>query len=305
MRIVAVVPSQARHKWSDEALSRAKRSKALGRIVINLSMCAIIVFLSSVMFVVDAIGFFHRQTILDDLTMDAQSMKPYAQSCRMNDNGDLCVYGSRNDKNESAWTAIGQQLAVQWQAISSSPYFVTTCIKNKPTSSNHTALVFLAGYDLFPQCQPSNGQQEIAGMAMLETTVRDEFQDGAYMLTVFADKTMSESLIHVNSDGSTDLLIANINQTLIAIDGSVTVDTVGINGVQSTVPLGEFFNVSTYSYPVVLDITSQVNSTRLDGWNVGRKSKKAVIMTWDQGHHVENRHLLVTFQVYFSARARC
>ncbi|KAH9153599.1 hypothetical protein AeRB84_004179 [Aphanomyces euteiches] len=199
----------------------------------------------------------------------------------------------------SAWTAIGQQLALQWQAISSSPYFVTTCIKNKPTNSNQTALLFLAGYDGFPQCQPSNGPEEIAGVAMLETTVRDEFQDGAYMLTVFADKTMVESLLHVNSDGSTDLLIAKINQTLIATNGSVTIDTVGINGVKSTVPLGEFFKVSTYSYPVVLDITNQANITRLDGWHVGQKSKKAVVMTWDHGHHVENRHLLVTFQVVF------
>ncbi|KAH9148865.1 hypothetical protein AeRB84_007918, partial [Aphanomyces euteiches] len=184
-----------------------------------------------------------------------------------------------------------------WRAQSSSPYFVTTCIKTKPTNANQVALVLMAGYDGFPQCQPPKGAQEIAGMAMVEATVRDEYPNGAFMLTVFADKTMSDSILHTNSDGTTDMLIANINQTLIATNGSMTVDRLGVNGVHYSVPIGTRYKISIQSYPVVLDITSHIDPNTW--WNVGRMSKKAVTMTWDYGHAVANRTELVVLDLVF------
>ncbi|CAK4148126.1 unnamed protein product [Aphanomyces euteiches] len=183
----------------------------------------------------------------------------------------------------------------------SSPYFVSTCIKTKPTNSQQIALVLLADYDHFPLCQPSNGRQEIAGVAMLETTVRDEFPSGVFMLTVFADKTMMDNLVHVNSDSSTDRLIANINRTLIDTNGSTTNDSIGINGYQYFVPLGHHYKVSTYSYPVVLDITDRVDSMTVAGWNVGRVSKKAVMPTWIYRHEVDHRQELACLQLLFLA----
>ncbi|KAG9397855.1 hypothetical protein AC1031_016505 [Aphanomyces cochlioides] len=149
--------------------------------------------------------------------VNATSMETYGQSCRVDASG--FIPGTCSDveiatTTKLAWISIGQRLSLQWLAESTSTYYVTTCIKSKPTNTGHIALVLLAGNDGFPQCQPLRGAQEIAGMAMVETTVRDEFQDGAYMLTVFADKTMASTPIHVNSDGSTNILIANINQTL-------------------------------------------------------------------------------------------
>ncbi|KAH9153598.1 hypothetical protein AeRB84_004178 [Aphanomyces euteiches] len=135
-------------------------------------------------------------------------------------------------------------------------------------------------------------------MVMLEATVRDEFQDGFYILTVFTEKTLLESLIHVNSDGSTDLLIANINQTLISTNGSVTV---GMNGVQHFRRLGEHYKVSTYSCPVVLEISKKVNLMLLAGCNVCQKSKKAVVVTWNYGCQVENRPTLIFLQLTFLA----
>ncbi|CAK4089348.1 unnamed protein product [Aphanomyces euteiches] len=137
--------------------------------------------------------------VLGDTATDSKLLQGYGQTCRIDINGFIpgsCTSIEIATTTFSAWTAIGQALALQWVATSTSPYFVTTCIKTKPTNSKQTALIFLAGYDYFPNCQPSNGPQEIAGLAMLETTVRDEFLDGAYMLTVFADKTMSETLTH-------------------------------------------------------------------------------------------------------------
>ncbi|KAH9132130.1 hypothetical protein LEN26_007515 [Aphanomyces euteiches] len=155
----------------------------------------------------------------------------------------------------------------------------------------------MAGCDGFPQCQPPKGAQEIAGMAMVETTVRDEYPNGAFMLTVFADKTMSDSILHTNSDGTTDMLIANINQTLIATNGSMTVDSLGVNGVHYSVPIGTRYKISIQSYPVVLDITRRIDPNTW--WNVGRMSKKAVTMTWDYGHTVNSRTELVVLELGF------
>ncbi|KAH9119208.1 hypothetical protein AeMF1_007986 [Aphanomyces euteiches] len=70
------------------------------------------------------------------------------------------------------------------------------------------------------------------------------------MLTLFADKTVPKTQTHTNSDGSTTELIASINHMLIATNGSVLNDPIGMNGVQSFTPLGNNFKVSTYSFPV-------------------------------------------------------
>ncbi|KAH9112954.1 hypothetical protein AeMF1_012788 [Aphanomyces euteiches] len=304
IRVLAVAPAMenpSSHRVSQHDNS-AKRVKALVRIVMNLVTFNAVASISLLIVILALVGFFHRRMVLGDIATDSKLLQGYGQTCRIDINGFIpgsCTSIEIATTTFSAWTAIGQALALQWVATSTSPYFVATCIKTKPTNSKQTALIFLAGYDYFPNCQPSNGPQEIAGLAMLETTVRDEFLDGAYMLTVFADKTMSETLTHVNSDGSTDRLVANINQTLIAINGSASIDAIGVNSVQYFVPLANHFKVSTYSYPVVLDITDQVNPTMLAGWNFGRKSKKAVMMTWDYGHEVSNRHELVSLQLLF------
>ncbi|KAH9181810.1 hypothetical protein AeNC1_016214, partial [Aphanomyces euteiches] len=262
--------------------SQPKRAKAAVRIMVNLLTFNTIVKITSIIVVLASIGFFYRQKVLDDLDTDRNAISPYSQSCKVVTNGFIlgtCTPVEVATTGAPAWLTIGQRLALQWRAESSSPYFVTTCIKTKPTNANQVALVLMAGCDGFPQCQPPKGAQEIAGMAMVETTVRDEYPNGAFMLTVFADKTMSDSILHTNSDGTTDMLIANINQTLIATNGSMTVDRLGVNGVHYSVPIGTRYKISIQSYPVVLDITRRIDPNTW--WNVGRMSKKAVTMTWD------------------------
>ncbi|KAH9104819.1 hypothetical protein LEN26_001685 [Aphanomyces euteiches] len=302
MRVVAVVPGQTHCKHHREARAPAKRTKALLRIVVNLNTCTSVFLISCIIATMDVVGFFSRRSIINDLAQDASSMASYGQSCRLDANGFMPGTCSsleiETTTSKPAWAAIGRTLALQWPPLSSpSSYFVTTCIKTKPTNSGQIAMLFLGGTDRFPQCQPSTGPQEIAGMAMLETTIRDEFPTGAFQLTLFADQTMIESQVHVNSDRSTDRWMAKINQMLIATNGSVAVDSIGINSKQYSTPLGELFKVSTYSYPVVLDITNLINPSALAGWNVGRQSKKAVIMTWNYAHEVSNRSLLVTLQL--------
>ncbi|CAK4956152.1 unnamed protein product [Aphanomyces euteiches] len=136
-------------------------------------------------------------------------------------------------------------------------------------------------------------------MAMLETTVRDDFQDGVYMLTVFDDKTMSGREIYVNSDDSTELLIANINRTLIATNGSATVDLVGINAMQYSALLGNRYKVSSRTSPVALDITARIQQNRVqsNGWNVGQSSKRAIMFTWEYEQHIDHGEELLAIQV--------
>ncbi|KAG9402139.1 hypothetical protein AC1031_007843 [Aphanomyces cochlioides] len=216
-------------------------------------------------------GMFHRRGILNDLNYDINLMHGYGSTCLMDSHG--FINGTCSAKEvaiapDPAWTAIGKRLAQQWLAETSSPYFVTTCIKSPKENSGWVALVFLAGYNTFPLCQPPSGPQEIAGMAMSETAIRDEYPNGAYTLTVFADKTMNES----------------------------AVDTSGITRAKYSNPLGDRYRITWYAYATVLDITSRIDSS-IKWWNIGRKSKKIVTMTWDRGHDIANGVEPLTIQL--------
>ncbi|CAK4610393.1 unnamed protein product [Aphanomyces euteiches] len=244
-------------------------------------------------------GMFHRRGILNDLNYDTNLTRAYGSTCVMDSRG--FINGTCSAKEvaiapDPAWTAIGKRLAQQWLAETSSPYFVTTCIKSPKENSGWVALIFLAGYNKFPLCQPSSGPQEIAGMAMSETTIRDEYPNGAFTLTVFADKTMNESVVYVNSDGTSNLVIANFSRSLISTDGVVKVDTSGITRAKFSTPLGDRYKITWYAYATVLDITSRIDGS-IKSWNIGRKSKKIVTMTWDRGHHIANGVEPLTFQL--------
>ncbi|KAG9402128.1 hypothetical protein AC1031_007830 [Aphanomyces cochlioides] len=231
------------------------------------------------------IGLLDQRVLFNDVNHNLVSMRSYGSTS----NEVATVPGA-------VWAAIGRRLAQQWLAETSSPYFVTTCIKSPKEDTDMVALVFLAGYDSFPLCQPPSGTQEIAGMAMDETTVRDEYPNGAYMLTVFADRTMHESVVYENSENAIDLVITSFNQSLISTDGIVTTDMIGITRQRSASPLGHHYKATSFAYEIVLDITNRLDSS-IKSWNVGRQSKKAVTITWQVGHVVANRHEHLSLQL--------
>ncbi|KAH9124964.1 hypothetical protein AeMF1_004356, partial [Aphanomyces euteiches] len=275
--------------YSRSSKHAKKRSKAAGLIFANLGAFNSILILSALSFVLVFADIFAFQGI----DYDATSLNVHGSACRVNASGFIpatCQPHEIATTTTPAWMAIGETLALQWQAErASSPFLVTTCTKSKSNESGQVALVFLAGVDSFPMCQPTtfSGQQEIAGMAMLETTVREEFQHGAYMLTVFADQT---------DIAAKERLIANVHQTLIATNGSVATDAVGINYVQYSVPLGRRYKVSSWTRPVVVDLTAEMGATASfpRGWNVGRLSKKTIAMAWMYRRQVDNwQELLV------------
>ncbi|KAF0699743.1 Aste57867_9712 [Aphanomyces stellatus] len=102
---------------------------------------------------------------------------------------------------------------------------------------------------------------------------------------------MHDSVVHVNSDGTTDVVIAYTNHSLISVDGIVTPDFIGINTVEHSLPLGRRYMTTARSFLVVLDISSKLNA--IPWWNVGRVSRQAVTLTWNIGHDVANSAELV------------
>ncbi|KAF0699745.1 Aste57867_9714 [Aphanomyces stellatus] len=276
------------------------------RIASNLVAAGLVLLSLITVLVLVNTGMFHRRVLINDLSYDPTYFYAYGQSCRLDDQGfiaNTCAAVETHTMTQAAWTAAGVTLARQWLANASSPMFVTTCIEGPPDDeSAWAALVFVAGYDAFPECQPPGGAQEIAGLAMSETTIRDDYPTGAYVLTVYADKTMHDSIEHVNSDGTTDVVIAYTNHSLISVDGIVTLDLIGINTVEHSLPLGRRYMVTAFAYETVMDITSRLDAS-VPWWNVGRESKKAISISWDTGHDVAHSSELVAIQVALSVGA--
>ncbi|KAF0704555.1 hypothetical protein As57867_007305, partial [Aphanomyces stellatus] len=262
------------------------------RILSNL-VAAGLVLVSLIMIVVLLnTGMFHRRVLINDVTYSTTYYNAYGQNCKLNAHGfepNSCADFETSTTTAAAWTAIGQRLALQWDAQSSTPFYVTTCIEGPP--GGWAAVIFLASYDSFPECQPAGGPQIIDGMAVSETTVRDDYPDGVYMLMVYNDRTMLTSVEHTNSDGTTDRVILT-NHSLITTDGTVLVDSVGINTVEHSLPLGRRYMITGFAYEILLDITLSLDDT-VAWWNVGRQSKMAVANTWDTGHDVANSNELI------------
>ncbi|RHZ19247.1 hypothetical protein DYB31_008539 [Aphanomyces astaci] len=122
---------------------------------------------------------------------------------------------------DKPFAVVGTELAKQWAAELTQD------------------LQFIAGYDYFPECLPTE-PQDVAGMAMLETTIRDTHVDGLYFLTLYADLDPSMTVYsYVNSDGTTQNLIDNIKRTLISVDGQVETDKLGRDYIITSRPLDE------------------------------------------------------------------
>ncbi|KAF0703901.1 hypothetical protein As57867_007450, partial [Aphanomyces stellatus] len=154
------------------------------------------------------------------------------------------------------FASVGTTLASQWAAEltqAGGTLFVTTCVVGGTADVGWTDLQFIAGYDYFPSCLPT-APQDVAGMAMLETTVMDcqdtlssdcnrqiraEYTDGLYFLTLYADlDTTMTAFVYTNSDGTTQKLVSNPKRTLITGDGHTVPDDSGRDYIITSRPLG-------------------------------------------------------------------
>ncbi|CAK4130739.1 unnamed protein product [Aphanomyces euteiches] len=281
------VSSKYMYSGRNLLLDGRHRARAASRIVINLVSLNSVVGITAFIVIMVSLGIVSN----DEIDVDGinHTIETDGQTCRLNSLG---FAPQTCPSADPAWTAVGQILATQWQPSSAS-LLVTTCIQRR-TKSRQVALVLLADYARFPPCQPFNSSTaDIFGTAMLETTVRDEFPNGAYMLTLLADANPS---IVDDSLRSSDPKTFPLQQFLIATNGSSWMDSVGVNSMQYSIPLGNRYKVSFWTSPIALDVTNRHNST-VSGWSIGQTAKRTVVWTWKYAHQVDNASELLAIQV--------
>ncbi|RQM19086.1 hypothetical protein B5M09_012461 [Aphanomyces astaci] len=198
-------------------------------------------------------GMFKRQVVTVNAQLaDTYFWTPYGQSCVLTSAGftpnsydcsalspptssSSCFCSCDADTTSiipnKPFTVVGSELAKQWAAE------LTQDVIRSMISPNEEGIG--RSYDYFPECLPTE-PQDVAGMAMLETTIRDTHVDGLYFLTLYADLDPSMTVYsYVNSDGTTQNLIDNIKRTLITVDGQVETDKLGRDYIITSRPLDE------------------------------------------------------------------
>ncbi|EQC37823.1 hypothetical protein SDRG_04847 [Saprolegnia diclina VS20] len=222
------------NKLPSSSASRSRQYRVYIRILSNLLAAAVILISLITMGVLLSEGMFNRLVITWYYQDNTDYWADYGASCELGTDGFVNTSCSPIEVNTTetvaAWTAIGAQLAMTWQADSTSPIKVTTCLVGGTPDVGWVALQFIGGYDDFPSCNPSNGSQLIAGIAMVEAANLDTvYPDGAYLLSMFGDASMHEATTYWNTDGTSNTVVANITRVLVGRDGSTQHYETGIN----------------------------------------------------------------------------
>ncbi|ETV88493.1 hypothetical protein, variant [Aphanomyces astaci] len=267
-----------------------------------------LIFLSIfLLFLLISQGMFKRQVVTVNAQLaDTYFWAPYGQSCILTSDGftpNSCDADTASVIPDKPFAVVGTELAKQWAAEltqAGGTLYVTTCILGGTSNVGWTDLQFIAGYDYFPECLPTE-PQDVAGMAMLETTIRDTHVDGLYFLTLYADLDPSMTVYsYVNSDGTTQNLIDNIKRTLISVDGQVETDKLGRDYIITSRPLGDRYLVTGFCDTVVEELSELKDGLGLTGWSQGKHSKLPVVPAWSCGHVVENADEVIVLQAMSS-----
>ncbi|OQS02989.1 hypothetical protein THRCLA_04695 [Thraustotheca clavata] len=281
-------------------------SNVLTLFAILLSFVTLVVLISENMF--------NRVAISMNAQTTDQYWTPYEQSCKLSTGGflaDSCGVEIRNSTTPKAWNTIGIILAEQWarEIATNHILFVTTCIIGGIPEVGWASLQIIVGYQDYPNCLPVNGAQQVAGLAMLETTVRDTHTEGLYFLTLYADLNPSMQTIvnTVNSDGTTAKLLSNPFQILVSMDGQRVVDSLGQNYIVHSYPMGprytitkheltlDRYQVTAFCWTVIEELGDFISS--LNGWSQGKYSNRPIVLGWNCGHEVKNSSELIVFQL--------
>ncbi|KDO34504.1 hypothetical protein SPRG_00567 [Saprolegnia parasitica CBS 223.65] len=204
----------------------------------------------------------------------------------------------------AAWTAVGVALAQQWslELAKASPLYITTCSIGGSADVGWANLEFIAGYAAFPECLPTNGAQPVAGMMMLETTIREKYPEGVYLMTLYSDLTPEMQLVqnYVNTDGSVAPLIDNVKRTVITQAGGIENDLLGSDYIITSRPLGDRYLVTSACHTEIEELSGQISALGLTGWSQGAHSKLPIVPGWNCGHDVANANELIAIQVIFA-----
>ncbi|ETW09288.1 hypothetical protein, variant [Aphanomyces invadans] len=284
---------------------RTWRVSVLPGLVMFLCTLALIFLSIFLLVLLISQGMFNRQVV----TVNAQLAEtffwaPYDQSCMLTSAGlHSCGTATTSIIPTTPFAAMGTELAKLWNAElmeAGGMLFITSCVIGGTSNVGWTNLQLIAGYDKFPECLPT-APQDVAGMAMLETTIRDHHADGLYFLTLYSDldPTMTR-FTYVNSDGTTQNLIANVKRMLITVDGKIEADSLGRDYIITSRPLGERYLVTGYCDTVVEELSELKESLGLTGWSQGKHSKLPIVPGWSCGHNVEHANEVIVTQALAS-----
>ncbi|KAF0683747.1 Aste57867_24217 [Aphanomyces stellatus] len=278
---------------------------ALGRVASNI-IAAMILFLPMVtLIVLISQGMFDRLIISVNAQTAALYWGDLAKSCVLSSTGwvaNSCDNMTLAVMPLPAFMAVGvaltQQLAAELKEAGGT-LKMTTCFIGGTTDVGWANLQFVAGYDYFPDCLPV-APQDIAGIAMLETTIRDNHVNGLYFMTLYADQDPTMTMYsYINSDGTQQNLMANPKRTLFTATGDIEADTLGSDYIIFSRSLGERYRVMGYCHTEIEEL-SQVNTDLgLSGWSQGKHSKRPVAPGWACGHKVQNSGELIAMQIFF------
>ncbi|KAF0707064.1 Aste57867_6669 [Aphanomyces stellatus] len=226
---------------------------------------------------------------------------PFYQSCRLTSAG--FVPGSCDPievatTGPTAWASIGRQLASENQLASSSSVFVTTCLIGGSDGDEWATVLLVVADTAFPSCNPV-GPQEILSMSVLETVTTDTYPHGAFLLSTFSDaKPVERMQIHCTS-GATVTTTTSISKiTIDPTTGTGDAAPWHQRNYQTTLnSLNRLFLMEMWLVAHFADLSLSTNLPSLPGYSIGKRSRFAVSLAWDQSHDVQNYMLLFLFQI--------
>ncbi|CAK4753615.1 unnamed protein product [Aphanomyces euteiches] len=293
---------------SDSSVKTEKTASktALGRIVSNV-VAGMLVFLPIfTLIVLVTQDMFDRLVVSVNTQTTTFYWSDYGKSCVLSATGwtpSTCDAATKAVTPDKTFAAIGVVLSQQWSkeiAEAGGALQVTTCVIGGTSDVGWANMQFIAGYDYFPACLPT-APQDIAGVAMLETTIRDDHVDGLFFLTLYSDLDPSMTVYsYGNSDGTFQNLMANPQRTLITADGNIEKDTVGGDYIIYSRPLGARYLVMGYCLTEIEELSQVVIDQGLTGWSQGKHSKHPVVPGWACGHKVSNAQELIDLQIVFA-----
>ncbi|KAH9184128.1 hypothetical protein AeNC1_013897 [Aphanomyces euteiches] len=293
---------------SDSSVKTEKTASktALGRIVSNV-VAGMLVFLPIfTLIVLVTQDMFDRLVVSVNTQTTTFYWSDYGKSCVLRATGwtpSTCDAATKAVTPDKTFAAIGVVLSQQWSkeiAEAGGALQVTTCVIGGTSDVGWANMQFIAGYDYFPACLPTE-HQDIAGVAMLETTIRDDHVDGLFFLTLYSDLDPSMTVYsYGNSDGTFQNLMANPQRTLITADGNIEKDTVGGDYIIYSRPLGARYLVMGYCLTEIEELSQVVIDQGLTGWSQGKHSKHPVVPGWACGHKVSNSQELIALQIVFA-----
>ncbi|KAF0687354.1 Aste57867_20877 [Aphanomyces stellatus] len=298
-------PSESDRHASDTTLKRVLTNILPGILVFLVTLTFMLLSLVTLLLLVSQ-GMFDRLVVSINTQTMTQYWAPYGQDCLLDQDGFLPNTCNNNELTvapAAAFSAIGTILAQQWAAEmteAGGTLKVTTCIIGGTSAVGWANLQFIAGYDYFPSCLPT-APQDVAGMAMLETTIRDNHVDGLYFLTLYADLDPSMTVYaYKNTDGTTQNLIQNPQRTLITAEGEIEEDDLGQDYIIYSQPLGSRYLVTGLCITEIEELSQIIVQNQLTGWSRGKHSGYPIVPGWSCGHRVSNAGELIVLQSIFA-----